>query len=64
MTLTTTIYNTAGWPFTIDFEFEIEGNVVTIIYPKLDKHFGDGWQDDLVKALHELLDFDFELKII
>jgi hypothetical protein len=30
----------------------------------LDESFGDGWQDDLVKALHEELMFDFELKII
>jgi hypothetical protein len=68
MSLTTTIYNTAGEPFTFTFEYEVDlSRPFSVIVKRpmfLDESFGDGWQDDLVKALHEELMFDFELKII
>jgi len=69
MTITTTIYNTTGEPFTFTFEYEIEYYTfqpikVIVKEPLLLTNFGDGWQDDLVKALYEELMFDFELKII
>ena len=72
MTITTTIYNIAGEPFRFTFEYEQEMysadykfHLITVKTPMfLDESFGDGWQDDLVKALHEELEFDFELKIV
>jgi hypothetical protein len=70
MTLTTTIYNTIGEPFIFTFEYEIEYctfQPIKIVIKNawfINESFGDGWQDDLVKALHEELYFDFELKII
>jgi len=65
MTLTTTIYNTAGKPFKINLFYEIEGNQVTIYSPDIiEIGFGNGWIDDIVEALHTIIDFDFELKII
>lgn len=69
MTITTIIYNIAGDPFKFTFEYEIDlSRPYTVIVKTpilLDESFGDGWQDDLLKALHEALDFfDFELKII
>lgn len=64
MTLTAKIYNESGEPFTIDFQYEIEGNVVTVKGVIFDEGFGDGWMDDVYSALREILDFDFELKIV
>jgi len=64
MTITAHLYNESGEIFRFDFQYEIEGSVVFVTDPGFNESFGTGWIDDLVKALHEMLMFDFELKIV
>ncbi len=66
MTITATIYNIAGKHIDYTFNYEIDESCIVVSRPLfLDEGFvyGEGWQDDLVEALNQVIEFDFTLKI-